>query len=113
MKKIAGFIVDRRYILLAVILVLSIVCGVVALDTEINKDRIQYLSDDIAERELNGESIYHIYHVRMITEFLLRELSACKPEKALSEEDIIEMSIASSIHDIGKLQIPKSILDYL
>ena len=54
MKKLANFIVDRRYILLAVILVLSIVCGVVALHTEINKDRSQYLSDESQMKEGMG-----------------------------------------------------------
>ena len=77
-----------------------------------NELKIEYLADDTDERELNGESIYHIYHVRMITEFLLRELSAYKPELFLPEEDITAIAMASSLHDIGKLQIPKSILDY-
>ncbi|MBQ4137020.1 MAG: HD domain-containing protein, partial [Clostridia bacterium] len=73
---------------------------------------IEYLAEDADERELNGESIYHIYHVRMITEYLLRELSVCKPELSLEEDDITAMAIASSVHDIGKLQIPKSILNF-
>ena len=78
----------------------------------LNELKIQYFADDIDEIELNGESIYHIYHVRMITEFLLRELSAYKPERALPEEDITAIAVASALHDIGKLQIPKSILDF-
>ena len=77
-----------------------------------NELKIEYLAEDIEERELNGESVYHIYHVRMITEFLLRELSTYKSEFSLSEEDIIAIAIASALHDIGKLQIPKSILNY-
>ena len=77
-----------------------------------NELKIEYLSDDADERVLNGESIYHIYHVRMITELLLREMCAYKPELSLSEEDIIAMSMASALHDIGKLLIPKSILDH-
>lgn len=81
-------------------------------ENNLNQLKIEYLSDDIAERELNGESIYHIYHVRMITELLLRELCTYKPELALPEEDIVALSMASAMHDIGKLQIPKSILDY-
>ncbi len=77
-----------------------------------NELKIEYLAEDAEERVLNGESIYHIYHVRMITEFLLRELGAYKPELSLGEEDIVEIAMASALHDIGKLQIPKSILDY-
>ncbi len=77
-----------------------------------NELKIEYLADDITERTLNGESIYHIYHVRMITELLLREWGTYKPECALPEEDIEAIAMASALHDIGKLQIPKSILDY-
>ncbi len=77
-----------------------------------NELKIEYLAEDAEERVLNGESIYHIYHVRMITEVLLRELSAYKPELSLGEEDIVEIAMASALHDIGKLQISKSILDY-
>lgn len=77
-----------------------------------NELKIEYLAEDAEERVLNGESIYHIYHVRMITEFLLRELAAYKPELSLGEEDIVEIAMASALHDIGKLQIPKSILNY-
>ncbi|MBR3966290.1 MAG: HD domain-containing protein [Clostridia bacterium] len=77
-----------------------------------NELKIEYLAEDAEERVLNGESIYHIYHVRMITEFLLRELGAYKPELSLGEEDIVEIAMASALHDIGKHQIPKSILDY-
>lgn len=81
-------------------------------ENDSNELKIEYLADDIAERELNGESIYHIYHVRMLTEFLLRELCTCKPELSMPEEDIAAIAMASALHDIGKLQIPKSILDY-
>ena len=77
-----------------------------------NELKIEYLAEDAEERVLNGESIYHIYHVRMITEFILRELGAYKPELSLGEEDIVEIAMASALHDIGKHQIPKSILDY-
>ncbi|MBE6564476.1 MAG: HD domain-containing protein [Ruminococcaceae bacterium] len=73
---------------------------------------IEYLADDFEERDLNGESIYHVYHVRMLTEFLLRELCTYKPELSMPEEDIAAIAMASALHDIGKLQIPKSILDY-
>ena len=47
----------------------------------------------------------------MITELLLRELKASDPDFALSDEDIVNISTASSLHDIGKMQIPQSILN--
>lgn len=75
--------------------------------------KIEYIGEDSAYNEFNGESVFHIYHVRMITEHLLRELreSGGKLGADLSEEEISAISIASSLHDIGKNQIPKSILD--
>ena len=46
MKKIANFLIDRRYIVLAIMLVLTIICGVLATTVPINKDRTEYLADD-------------------------------------------------------------------
>lgn len=60
---------------------------------------------------LNGESGFHIYHVRMLTELILEQLKkqgACD----LSNRDIKNIAMAASLHDIGKSQIPKSILDF-
>ncbi|MBO7217859.1 MAG: HD domain-containing protein, partial [Clostridia bacterium] len=60
---------------------------------------------------LNGESGYHIYHVRMLTELILSELKN-QGLYSLSDDDIKAISTAASLHDIGKLRIPKSILDF-
>lgn len=68
-------------------------------------------SDNIPET-LNGESGFHIYHVRMLTELMLREVNNVTGKYNLSDQDIRFMSIASSLHDIGKSKIPKSILDF-
>lgn len=46
MKKLAAFLIDRRYIILAIMIVLTIVCAYFALGTKINKDRSEYLSDE-------------------------------------------------------------------
>lgn len=75
--------------------------------------RIEYLAEDAVDQEINGEASAHIYHVRMLTEYLLRDLASSKKAlgATLSEEDISAISIASALHDIGKLQIPRSILD--
>ena len=81
-------------------------------DNDLHKLKKQYISDDSVGDVMNGESGYHIYHVSMITELLLRELCVCKPELALSEDDITAITMASALHDIGKMQIPKSILNY-
>ena len=45
-KKIAGFLVDRRYLLLAVLLAFTAVCGLLIPKVAINKDRTEYLADD-------------------------------------------------------------------
>ena len=81
-------------------------------ENEQSKLKIQYVSNEEMGTTLNGESGYHIFHVRMITEFLLRELSTYKPETSLSDEDITAIAVASSMHDIGKSQIPQSILNH-
>ena len=81
-------------------------------ENDVNTLKIEYASEDSLGEIMNGESGYHIYHVRMITEYLLRELSSYKPELALPEEDIAAITIAASLHDIGKMQIPQSILNY-
>lgn len=60
---------------------------------------------------LNGESGFHILRVAILTRLILnqaKESGYC----FLSNEDIDAISIASSLHDIGKSQIPKSILDF-
>ena len=82
-----------------------------------NEDEKQFLeivdiaSDNIPEM-LNGEKGYHVYHVRMLTELILRELVTISDQFQLSDEDIRCMAIASSLHDIGKIKIPSSILNF-
>lgn len=60
---------------------------------------------------LNGESGFHIYHVRMLTELILSELKK-QGGYALSDDDVNNIAMAASLHDIGKSQVPKSILDF-
>lgn len=81
------------------------------LEQDVRKLTLASFTEHTIPEMLNGESGFHIYHVRMLTEFLLRHL---KKEQlcSLMDEDIEAISIASSLHDIGKLQIPKSILDF-
>lgn len=74
--------------------------------------RIDKISDDTIPEAVNGESGFHIYHVRLLTELLLRQYIKDHPETNISEEDIVAISLASSLHDIGKSKVPKSILDY-
>ena len=73
--------------------------------------KLEWLDDNNIPETLNGESGFHIYHVQMLTNLILKQLKK-QGEISLSDEDIEAISIASSLHDIGKLQIPKSILDF-
>ena len=73
--------------------------------------KTEYISDDSIPEILNGESGFHIYHVRMLTELILRQLKKNEVHK-INEDEITAISIASSLHDIGKMRIPKSILEY-
>lgn len=69
------------------------------------------VEDQSIPAELNGESGFHIYHVRMLTELILQELNETGGY-SLPAEDVEAISVASSLHDIGKSRIPKSILDF-
>ncbi len=74
--------------------------------------KIEYVSNDDIPDSLNGESGFHVYHVRMLTELILSQLIKTGAAPSLTKEDVAAISIASSLHDIGKMRVPKSILDF-
>ena len=45
MKRLSTFLTDHRYIISAVMLALAILCGILALQVPINRDRTKYLAD--------------------------------------------------------------------
>ncbi len=59
----------------------------------------------------NGESGLHIQHVRVITEYLLRQLVKKTDRYPLTEEEISVIAMASALHDIGKIGIDDKILN--
>lgn len=59
----------------------------------------------------NGESGLHVLRVRIITDFFLRKLKQITKRYDLSEEYISLVSLASSLHDIGKMGIDEQILN--
>ncbi len=73
--------------------------------------KTEYFSESTIPEELNGESGFHVYHVRTLTELILKELKKNQKYSYLTDKTIDEISIASSLHDIGKENVPKSILD--
>lgn len=76
-----------------------------------NVIRVVTIDEENIPEQLNGESGFHVYHVRMLTELILRRLQ--KTGKCdLSDQDIESISAAAAVHDIGKFKIPKSILDF-
>lgn len=87
---------------------------ILIMDLEDSRNRlhIEYISEEAIPQNINGESGFHIYHVRMLTELILRQLVEESSQYNFSEDEIITIATASSLHDIGKTKIPKSILEY-
>lgn len=91
------------------------------------KKLINIIDDQIYEREQynnlmvdilshivefrNGESGLHIRHVRLFTDFLLRCLVKKTDKYNLTESEIGVISMASALHDIGKISIDEHILN--
>ena len=59
----------------------------------------------------SGESGSHVLHINMLTEWLLEELFHRTDQYSLSWTDRLLICTASSLHDIGKIGIPESILN--
>ena len=59
----------------------------------------------------NGESGLHVLHIQTITELLLKSLLGKTDKYQLSHEDINMITMASALHDIGKIAIPSEVLN--
>lgn len=59
----------------------------------------------------NGESGAHVLHIQRITELLLKHLGKLRPDYKYTAEEISMFSLASALHDIGKIAIPDKILN--
>lgn len=59
----------------------------------------------------NGESGPHVIHVEQITEIILNRLTELTDMYKLSKEDKKQISLASALHDIGKIGIDEKILN--
>lgn len=74
-----------------------------------NNTMINILSHVIEYR--NNENGQHILHVRMMTDILLRRLIEITDKYPLTETDISMIASVSALHDIGKISVPKAILN--
>ena len=74
-----------------------------------NSLMIEILSHIVEFR--NGESGLHVLHVNVITQMLLEALAKKTDKYPLTNQDIRMISIASSLHDIGKISVPSEILN--
>ena len=74
-----------------------------------NSTMINILSHIVEFR--NGESGLHVLHIQTATGILLRTLVRKTDKYNLNAADISLISTASALHDIGKINIPASILN--
>ena len=74
-----------------------------------NSTMINILSHIVEFR--NGESGLHVLHIQTATDILLRTLVRKNDKYNLNAADISLISTASALHDIGKINIPESILN--
>lgn len=59
----------------------------------------------------NGESGLHVLHINTLTEILLKQLLKKTQKYDITYKDIPIISMASSLHDIGKISVPSKILN--
>lgn len=59
----------------------------------------------------NGENGSHVWQIRRITELLLERLRHEAEGYNLGQSDILRVSLAAAIHDIGKIAVPNEILN--
>lgn len=59
----------------------------------------------------NGESGLHVFHVQSLTEILAKYLVKMTDKYDLSSDDIIRISHAAALHDVGKVSIPDEIIN--
>ena len=85
---------------------------VLDLQEPVSKVRICTIGESEIPEYLNSERGVHVYHVRVLTELILRQLAQNGQRYDLSEREIREISIASSLHDVGKARVPRGILEH-
>lgn len=90
-----------------------------ALEKEVaqKKDALRKFQDNMVDsltsvvEYRSSESGKHVLRIRRFTKIILDELSIIAPEYKLNKDNIQLISSAASLHDIGKIAIPDSILN--
>ncbi len=59
----------------------------------------------------NGESGLHVLHIKTITQALLNRYAELHKDCGITKTDIANITLASALHDIGKISIPEEILN--
>ena len=70
---------------------------------------VDALSSVIEHRSV--ESGQHVLRIRTFTKVLLEDVMRSYPEYGLSEQEIVMISSAAALHDVGKIAIPDIILN--
>ena len=79
-------------------------------EREKSNNLMVYILSHIVEFR-NGESGMHVLNVQAMTEMILTQLAAMTDQYPLTTEDISLITMASSLHDIGKIAIPEEVLN--
>jgi len=78
------------------------------------REKEQSLMIDILSHAVefrNGESGRHVVNIRLITDLMLKTLAGMTDKYSLTSNDIDIITLASSLHDIGKIAIDEKILN--
>mgnify|MGYP002559380470 CR=1 FL=1 len=78
-------------------------------EREKSNNLMVYILSHIVEFR-NGESGMHVLNVQAMTEMILTQLMRLTDQYPLTTEDISLITMASSLHDIGKIAVPDSVL---
>lgn len=79
-------------------------------EREKSNNLMVYILSHIVEFR-NGESGMHVLNVQAMTEMILTQLVSMTDQYELTAEDISMITMASSLHDIGKIAIPEEVLN--
>lgn len=76
---------------------------------KLNRSIVETLATVIEFRD--GESGEHVRRIGRLTEILMTEVSNTYPEYRLAPKEIDKIVTSSTLHDVGKISIPDSILN--